>query len=113
MRASVQASQPDSPSRVRNVCRIEYSTKGRTFDSLTALLCCFFRLDASMCPLKVGAIHTQHSNGRPAASQRVSRIVLTLGVIGSTRRAAAVFPCVTSNVPLRPLTQVMPSHLMR
>src|ERR1017187_3739821 len=113
MRASVQASQPDSPSRVRNVWRIEYSTKERTFDRRTALLCCFLRLDASTWPLKVGAFHTQPSKGRPAASQRVSRIALTLGVIGSTRRAAAVLPCVPSNVPLRPLTQVMPSHLMR
>jgi len=30
IRANVHTSQPDSPSRVRNVCRSEYSTNGRT-----------------------------------------------------------------------------------
>ena len=57
IRASVQASQPDSPSRVRNVCRKEYRTNGRTpfcsilaasFATVTnAPLCCFLRLGYS------------------------------------------------------------------
>jgi hypothetical protein len=42
IRASVHASQPDSPSLVRNVCRREYKTNGRTLESLRAFECCFF-----------------------------------------------------------------------
>jgi hypothetical protein len=57
--------------------------------------------------------HTQPSEGFPAASQRVWRMFLTLGVIGSTRRAAAVFSCVTSRVPCRPLTQLIESQQSR
>jgi hypothetical protein len=62
IRASVHASQPDSPSRVKNVCLKEYRTNGRTpfflslaasFATVTnAALCCFLKLDASTWPLR-------------------------------------------------------------
>jgi len=81
------------------VCLSEYSTNGRTLLPLSALACCFLMLDPSRCPLRVGAGHTQPSMGLPASSHRLSSAVLTLGVIGSTLRAAAVFPCVTRRVP--------------
>lgn len=113
IRASVHASQPDSPRRVRNVWRRLYRTNGRTLLNRSALQCCFFRLEASKWPLWVGAGHTHPSAGFPALSQRPSRIPLTRGVIGSTRRAAAVFPCVTSIVPFRPLNQVTDSQRRR
>ena len=113
MRANVQASQPDSPSRVRNVWRRLYNTNGRTPASRRAFLCCFLRLDGSTCPLDVGAVQIQPSRGLATRSQRFSRIALTRGVIGSTRRAAAVFPCVTSSVPLRPFAQVIDSQRRR
>ena len=55
IRASVQASQPDSPSLVRKVCRSEYSTNGRTDFLLfsaacfaivsNVFACCFLRLE--------------------------------------------------------------------
>jgi len=48
----------------------------------------FFRLEGSICPLLVGAGHTQPSSGSPAAFQRVSSALLTCGVMGSIRRAA-------------------------
>src|SRR5438445_6021654 len=102
IRASVQASHPDSPRRVRKVCRREYKTNGRTgftlFSTacsaivLKVLACCFLRLEDTTWPLRVGAGHTQPSTGFPAASQRASSMVLTLRLIGSTRRAAAVLP---------------------
>jgi hypothetical protein len=44
-RASVHASQPDSPNRDRNVLPEVMSTKGRTPLSLTALWCCFLKVD--------------------------------------------------------------------
>src|ERR1700733_8303552 len=102
IRANVPASQPDSPSRVKNVCRRLYRTNGRDGFSLflaasilnisKARPCCFFKLEDSTWPLLVGATHTQPSAGLLAASQRVSSTVRTRGVIGSTRRAAAVLP---------------------
>jgi hypothetical protein len=52
-----------------------------------------------MWPLRVGAAHTQPSSGFLAISQRVSRIFLSRGVIGRTRRAAVALPRVTSGVP--------------
>jgi hypothetical protein len=85
----------------------------RTPASRRAFLCCFLRLDGSTCPLMVGAGHIQPSNGLPMCSHPFSRIALTRGVIGSTRRAAAVFPCVTSSVPFRPFTQVIDSQRRR
>src|SRR4029077_6875170 len=91
IRASVHASQPEPPSRVRNVCRREYKTNGRTLDSRRAFDCCFFKLDGSKCPLLLGAVHTKPSMGLPNASHRDSRSVRTLGVIGSALRAAVVF----------------------
>jgi len=54
------------------------------------LACCFLRLEWSICPLIVGAGHSQPSRGFPAASQRHSRTARTLGVNGSARRAAAL-----------------------
>ena len=63
-------------------------------------------LFGSTWPLRVLAGHTQPSSGLPAASHRVWSIPRTRGVIGSTRRAEAVFPCVTSNAPFRPLSHV-------
>jgi hypothetical protein len=55
IRASVQASHPD-PSRVRKVCRNEYSTNGvigapqfflaSAFAVRNALVCCFFKLES-------------------------------------------------------------------
>src|SRR5712692_24272 len=113
IRARVHTSQPDAPRRVRKVWRRLYSTNLRTFETLSALACCFFKLDGSTWPLLVGAGHTQPSRGLPAASQRTPNSFLTLGVMGSTRRAAAVLPCVTNSVPWRPLTQVTYSHCMR
>ena len=121
--ASVQASHPDCPSRVRNVCRRVYSTKGRTGFSFLSLASAAIvsnalsrnlrRLEGSMWPLRVAAVHTQPSSGFPAPIQRASRTALTRGVIGTTRRAAAVFPCVTSIAPFRPLSQVTSSHRRR
>jgi hypothetical protein len=45
IRASVQASQPDSPRRVRKVCRSEYSTNFRTAlpFPFAALFCQYFK----------------------------------------------------------------------
>src|SRR5438270_9514203 len=110
IRASVQASHPDSPSRVKNVCRNEYSTNGAIgfrlfffaslFTARNALACCFFRLEWSMCSLLVGAGHAHPSDGFPAAFQRDSRTARTLGAIGSARRAGAVFLCVLNGLPL-------------
>jgi len=91
IRAIVHASQPDSPRRVRNVCRNEYRTKGRTLLALGAFACCFLMLEPPSA-LRVCAGHTQPSSGFPSLSQRVSRASLTRGVIGKTPRAAAVFP---------------------
>ena len=68
-----------------------HKVAGRDFLTLT--------LDGSMWPLIVGAGQTQPSTGFPARSQRPSSVLLTLGVMGITRRAAAVLPCVTSRVP--------------
>src|SRR5438034_9581191 len=80
IRASVQASHPDSPSRVKNVCRNEYSTNGAIgfrlfffaslFTARNALACCFFRLEWSMCSLLVGAGHAQPSDGFPRSEER-------------------------------------------
>src|SRR5437867_4179057 len=116
IRARVQASQPDSPRRVRNVCRNEYRTNGRTgfalfcfasSDSvLKARACCYLRLEDSRWVLRVWAGQTHPSMGLPAFLQYLSRIDLTRGVIGRTRLAAAVFPCVTKNVPYLPLDHV-------
>jgi hypothetical protein len=113
IRARVQASHPDSPKRVRNVCRNEYSTKWRTLLAFSAFACCFLMLEPSRCPVQVGAGHTQPSVGFPAPFQRLSRTALTLGVIGKTLRAAAVFPWVTKRLPCRPLLQVRASHWSR
>src|ERR1019366_8613390 len=71
--AKVQTSQPDSPKRVRNLCRKLYKTNGRTLLALMAFLCCFFTVDGSTCPLFVGAGQTQPSAGFSAASHRRSR----------------------------------------
>jgi len=57
-----------------------------------AFRCCFLVLDGSMWPLIVAARQTQSSTRLPARSQRVSSVLLTLGVMGITRRAAAVLP---------------------
>ena len=51
--------------------------------------------------------------GRPATRQRSSRVVRTRGVIGSTRLAEAVLPCVTSSEPLRPFSHVTFSQRSR
>ena len=80
---------PSDPSKCPNVA------SGRAQASKKS----FFRLLGSKWPLIVGAGHTQPSRGLPASSQRCSSIFLTRGVIGNVRRAAAVFPCVTNNVP--------------
>ena len=53
---------------------------------------------------------TQPSSGFPKDSQRSSRTVRTFTVMGMTRLAAFVLPCVTRSVPLRPLHHVMDSH---
>jgi hypothetical protein len=45
IRARVQTSRPDSPSRVQKVCRRLYRTNARTVDSVRALLCCFFTVE--------------------------------------------------------------------
>src|SRR5262249_54946185 len=66
-------------------------------------------LDPSTCPLCVDAGHIQPSDSLPAAAQRCSRRERTLGVIGKTRLAEAVLPCVTSNVPFLPFTHVKSS----
>lgn len=50
--------------------------------------------------------HTKPSSAFLAASQRASRMALSRGVIGITRRAAAVLPSVTSSVPFRPFVHV-------
>lgn len=102
------------------MCRNEYSTKGRSGFSLffwacsaTILkvrACCFLSVLGSTWPLPVGAAHIQPSRGLPARSQWVSRMTLTLGDIGSTLRAAAVFPWVTSIEPCLPFIQVTDSH---
>src|SRR5262249_45702551 len=44
--------------------------------------------------------HIQPSEGLPAPFQRVSKTARTLAVVDRRRRAAAVLPCVTNNVPL-------------
>src|SRR6266699_3509209 len=64
------------------------------FKVRNVLACCFLRLEWSICPLAVGAGHSQPSSGFPARSQRASKTARTRGVMGRTRRAAAVFPCV-------------------
>jgi len=74
---------------------------------------CFRKLDGSTWPLRVLAGHTQPSRGFPAASQPDSRTERTRGVMGIARRADAVLPRVTSNTPLRPLTQVTLSQQSR
>jgi len=78
-----------------------------------ALLCCFFKLEWSMCPVLVGAHQIQPCDGLPEAIQRDSKTLLTRGAIGRTRRAAAVLPRVTSKLPLRPLAQLISSHRNR
>src|ERR1700674_1175414 len=90
--ASVQASQPLSPSRVRNVWRRLYRTNGGTLLCRRAFLCCFFSVDDSTCPLRVPADQTQPSRGFPVAFHRDSKILLTRAVIGKSLRAAAVLP---------------------
>jgi hypothetical protein len=67
----------------------------------------------STWPLRVLAGQTQSSSGLPAAIHRVSSIARTRGVIGSTRRAQAVFPCLTSRAPFRPLSHVTYSQRIR
>ncbi len=68
MRASVHTSQPAAPSLVRNVWRSVYSTNGRTWESLSALACCFLRLLGSKWPLLVGAGHIQPRFQRPPSA---------------------------------------------
>jgi len=63
-----------------------------------------------MWPLWVAAGQIQPSWGLPGLFHRCSRIVRTLGVIGSSLRAAFVLPWVTNRLPLRPFTQVIASH---
>src|SRR5690242_8262075 len=113
MRANVQASHPLSPNRVRKVWRRLYSTNDLTLESRRAFRCCLFRLHGSTWPLRVQDGHVQPSSGRLAPSQRASRMFLTLSVIGSTRRAAFVFPCITRRDPFLPFTQVIDSHRRR
>jgi hypothetical protein len=62
---------------------------------------------------KAFAAHTQPSCGFLAEFQRDSRTSRTRGVIGITRRAAAVLPRVINSAPSRPLTQVTSSHPSR
>ena len=64
-----------------------------------ARICCFFKLEWLTWPHFVGAGHTQPSLGLPTNSQRASRMKRMRGVRYSTRRAAAVFPSMTSSVP--------------
>jgi hypothetical protein len=66
-----------------------------------------------MCPLAVAVTHTQPSQGIFAASQRLSRIARTRGLMGSIRRAAAVLPCATCNVPHCPFDQLIDSQRRR
>ena len=96
MRANVQGSHPDSPRRVRNVCRKSYNTNLRTALFESARRCCFFTVDGSACPLRVGAGNTQPLLGRPLRMKRRASTQNTRPVIGTERRAAAVLPCVTS-----------------
>jgi hypothetical protein len=51
------------PSRVRNVWRKLYRTNGRTLLRRSALLCCFFKLEPSTCPLYVGAVFFRAQTG--------------------------------------------------
>jgi hypothetical protein len=75
-----------------------------------ALAWCFLKLETSTCPLRVVAGQIQPSSGFPASSHRHSSMDLTRGVIGRTRRAAAVLPWTTKSVPWRPFTQVTASQ---
>src|ERR1700735_1815775 len=62
----------------------------------------------TMCPTDAfGAGHTQPSLGFSAADQRAQIIPCTVGVIGTTRGAAAVLPLVTCNAPNFP---ALPTH---
>src|SRR5689334_3151126 len=79
--------------------RLEAVLRGFYGDHFKRFLVLLLRLEDSTWPLRVGADQIQPSAGFPAASQRPSRIPRTRGVIGSTRRAAVVLPCVTSSVP--------------
>src|SRR6476660_4340747 len=90
--------------QTREECMSEVVEHERTYfavlDRLAVLL-----LEAAMVymtTLWVGAGHVQPSIGFPARAHRSSRVVFTLTVIGRTRRAAEVLPCVTRSVPLRP-----------
>jgi hypothetical protein len=92
IRASVQAAHPDSPKRVRNVCRSEYRTNARTLLASSAARCWPQMLFGSTWPLRVPAVQTQSSSGFPVPFQRLSSTARTRGVIGSTLRAEAVLP---------------------
>ena len=82
MRASVQASHPDSPSRVRNVCRKEYSTHGLSRDGLAfsfsalALISAFAcRKARACCFLQTGMVDVTAlcwSGPHPAVSRFLS-----------------------------------------
>jgi len=113
IRASVHASQPTHPAGLGTCAGASRARRAEPRLAAEPCPCCFLRLEDSMWPLRVGAGHTQPSAGFPARSQRLSRVARTLGVIGSTRRAAAVLPCVTSSAPYRPLSHVIDSHCRR
>jgi hypothetical protein len=61
----------------------------------------------------VGADHAQPSAGHPDAFQYASSTCHTWGVMGRTRRAAAVLPWVTSKVPFLPFAQEIDSDCKR
>src|ERR1700735_1036963 len=68
----------------------------------------------TMCPTDAfGAGHTQPSLGFSAADQRAQIIPCTVGVIGTTRGAAAVLPLVTCNAPNFPALHNTFSHRSR
>src|SRR5258707_6180579 len=79
-----------SAQRVIQGWRSSYRTKAVTFDSLTALACCFFRLDFSMCPVLVGAGNTQGDDDSPWRLD--STTAATRSDRGITRRALSVLP---------------------
>jgi hypothetical protein len=109
-RARVHTSQPLSPRRVRNVWRIEYTSKGRSLAAFRAFLCWSFRLSWLICSSFVCAGQTQPSLGCSASFHRFSNTSRTRGDSGSARRAAFVLPSVIRSNPFLPRSQLMLSH---
>src|SRR5215472_3886937 len=81
-----------------------------SLDVAKTLLCCFLSVDFSAWPLFVSAGNIQPSSGSFLLVQRSSRTVRTRIVIGRTRLAVVVLPCVTRTVPCLPFVQVTDSQ---